>query len=68
MTDPNVVPPGPVRPLPDVATTPDGRPEHVELLEEDPAVERGERLHTSKTIARGGKTDGAVPGATPQEP
>jgi len=35
-------------------------------VEQDPAVERGERIHTGKTIARGGKEDGNVPGATEQ--
>jgi len=29
----------------------------------DPAVERGERMETGKTIARGGKKKGPVPGA-----
>jgi hypothetical protein len=29
-----------------------------------PAQERGERIVTGKTIARGGKQHGAVPGAT----
>lgn len=33
------------------------------LVEQDPAVERGERLATGKAIARGGKTTGAIPGA-----
>jgi len=32
--------------------------------EEEPAVERGERIDTGKTIARGGKETGHVPGAT----
>jgi hypothetical protein len=36
-------------------------------VEQDPAVERGERIDTGKTIARGGKTDGHVPGATESE-
>ncbi|QVL30556.1 hypothetical protein KIH39_17065 [Telmatocola sphagniphila] len=31
----------------------------------NPAEERGERLDTGKTIARGGKHDGPVPGAEP---
>jgi hypothetical protein len=31
---------------------------------QDAAVERGERIEDGKTIARGGKTDGHVPGAT----
>lgn len=30
--------------------------------EEQPSVERGERLDTGKTIARGGKSEGKVPG------
>jgi hypothetical protein len=29
-----------------------------------PAEERGERLETGRQIARGGKQDGSVPGAT----
>lgn len=37
-------------------------------VEEDPAVERGERIATSKRIARSGKEQGDVPGATPQKP
>lgn len=40
------------------------KPDHP--LENDPAVERGERLATSKDIARGGKTEGFVPGASEQ--
>jgi hypothetical protein len=39
-----------------------------EQVEEEPAVERGERIDTGKTIARGGKTTGHVPGATEREP
>lgn len=35
--------------------------------ETQPAEERGERLDTGKTIARGGKEDGDVPGAEPDE-
>ncbi|MGN6544336.1 MAG: hypothetical protein ACTHK7_04760 [Aureliella sp.] len=31
-------------------------------------AEWGERIETGKTIARGGKTSGEVPGATPQRP
>lgn len=34
--------------------------------ENDPAVERGERIATGKAIARSGQGNGAVPGATPQ--
>jgi hypothetical protein len=37
-------------------------------VEEDPAVERGERIDTGKTIARGGKESGHVPGATERRP
>jgi hypothetical protein len=37
-------------------------------VEQDPAVERGERIDTGKTIHRGGKTTGYVPGATEQKP
>jgi hypothetical protein len=33
-----------------------------------PAEERGERYATGKAIARGGKTQGHVPGATEQQP
>ena len=35
--------------------------------ETTPAEERGERIDTAKTIARGGKTDGDVPGGQPDE-
>lgn len=35
------------------------------LNEEDPSVEWGERLSSSKAIARGGKNTGQVNGATP---
>jgi hypothetical protein len=35
-------------------------------VERDPAVERGERIATSKDIARGGKKHGFVPGASEQ--
>ena len=35
--------------------------------ENDPAVERGERILTGKTISRGGKEKGHVPGATEQK-
>jgi hypothetical protein len=36
--------------------------------ETTPAEERGERIDTGKTIARGGKTTGHVEGATEQQP
>jgi hypothetical protein len=35
--------------------------------ETTPAEERGERIDTGKTIARGGKTEGTVPGAEPAD-
>jgi hypothetical protein len=35
--------------------------------EAEPAAERGERIDTGKTIARGGKTGGTVPGAEPDD-
>jgi hypothetical protein len=35
--------------------------------ETTPDQERGERIATGKTIARGGKTTGYVPGATEQK-
>lgn len=41
-----------------------GLPEGTECPETEPAQERGERLDTGRTIARGGKTSGNVPGAT----
>lgn len=37
--------------------------ETVEKTEQEPAVERGERLQAGKQIARSGKSDGKVPGA-----
>jgi hypothetical protein len=36
-------------------------------VETTPAQEWGERIATGKTIARGGKTTGDVPGATEQK-
>ena len=37
-------------------------------VEADPAAERGERIHTGKMIARGGKETGYVEGATENPP
>lgn len=37
--------------------------ESVEKTEQDPAVERGERINSGKQIARSGKEQGKVPGA-----
>jgi hypothetical protein len=53
------------RPLTPPKTPPSGQ-DHP--LEEDPAVERGERIDTGKTIARGGKERGHVPGASQPSP
>ena len=33
-----------------------------------PAEERGERIETGRTIARGGRQEGTVPGATGDDP
>lgn len=35
--------------------------------ETTPAEERGERIDTGRTIARGGKSEGEVPGGEPAE-
>lgn len=50
-------------PEPQRETTPSD-PAAREKIENDPAVERGERIATGKQIARGGKATGDVPGAT----
>jgi hypothetical protein len=42
-------------------------PTTIQVPETSPAEERGERIATGKTIARGGKTTGDVPGATEQK-
>lgn len=61
--------PAPQKPVPEDAQDPprDSRPAGatVQKSETTPAQERGERIDTGKTIARGGKTTGHVPGATP---
>jgi len=46
-----------------------GRPGPTTMQESEttPSEERGERIATGKTIARGGKTTGDVPGATEQK-
>lgn len=46
---------------------PEDQPDR-DKIENDPAVERGERVNTAKHIARGGKTSGHVPGATETKP
>ncbi len=42
-------------------------PRTIQQPETSNAEERGERIATGKTIARGGKTTGDVPGATEQK-
>jgi hypothetical protein len=53
------VPPGPDQPPPRAKQSAPAT---------EPAVERGERIETGKTIARGGASAGHVPGATAQGP
>jgi hypothetical protein len=36
-------------------------------MQEEPDAERGERIETGKAIARGGRSEGQVPGATESE-
>jgi hypothetical protein len=55
---------GPERPE-DLGRDQAGRPGGVHEPETTPAQERGERLDTGKTIARGGTEEGHVPGAEP---
>lgn len=61
--------PTPQKPVPEEAQKPPhgSRPAGTtaQKPETTPAQERGERIDTGKTIARGGKTTGHVPGATP---
>jgi hypothetical protein len=40
----------------------------IEEVEQDANIERGERLDSGKTIARGGKETGHVPGASESTP
>lgn len=58
---------GPERPE-DLRRDQAARPGGVHEPETTPAQERGERLDTGKTIARGGTEEGHVPGAEPAEP
>lgn len=49
---------------------PPAKPDHppgTREPETTPAEERGERMDTAKTIARGGKQEGDVPGGEPDE-
>lgn len=60
----------PDKPVPEEAQKPQAgsKAEHrttTQTSETTPAQERGERIATGKTIARGGKTTGKVPGAEP---
>jgi hypothetical protein len=48
--------------------SPDQAGDGVRDQETTPAQERGERIDTGKSIARGGKDEGKVPGAQEQEP
>jgi len=43
--------------------TPDKRDDAERPVDEQPSVERGERIDAGKTIARGGHESGRVPGA-----
>lgn len=43
------------------------RPPGTKKPETTPAEEHGERIDTGKAIARGGKDEGRVPGAQPDE-
>lgn len=49
---------------PDRSNPPDPNPAPPEQEVTTPAEERGERLETGRQIARGGKSEGQVPGAT----
>ena len=40
--------------------------ERMRATEDEPAVDRGDRIATGKAIARGGRSSGFVPGAQPQ--
>lgn len=59
--------PGPLEVVPSPADrSATERPPEDHPVEQEPAVERGERLDTGKTIQRGGKTSGKVKGAAEQ--
>lgn len=45
-----------------------GEPEETREYPTSPAEERGERIETGRQIARGGKPDGRVAGATGDDP
>ena len=51
---------------PDYSSQVEGK--DIEEVEEDASIERGERLDSGKTIARGGKETGPVPGASESTP
>ena len=54
-------------PVPSNPTPGTKNPTTSQKAELTPDQERGERIDTGKTIARGGKTTGQVPGATEQK-
>jgi hypothetical protein len=56
--------PGPDKDARDDTQETERRQAQQDSIEDDPAVERGERIDTGKDIARGGKEKGKVPGAT----
>ena len=45
--------------------TPETQQDERQSPEQEPAIERGERIATGKAIARGGRDSGFVPGAQP---
>lgn len=56
-----------IAPLPSAEEQSQIKGQHVEDAEHEtdsPAAERGERMESSKTIARGGKSGGKVPGTS----
>jgi hypothetical protein len=54
-------------PVPPNPTPGTSSPTTTQKTELTPDQERGERIDTGKTIARGGKTTGHVPGVTEQK-
>jgi len=55
------------RPQPPNPPTKPAHPPGTREPETTPSEERGERIDTGKTIARGGKEEGNVPGGEPDE-
>jgi hypothetical protein len=58
------MPPNKTEPNP---PAPPVHPPGTDAPDTQPAEERGERIDTGKAIARGGQTDGDVPGGEPDE-